>query len=153
MVEGDESEVGWPPEEERPPSPELELALASLRAAERMYDGLPYFEPEHFHLPVVNCLADVLLGLGELDEAMALYEKDYLEHPGNGWSLLGAGRVARAREARGEPDGAGKVVGAAAIEAGERSWMRTADFVPPRACMEVPAVVRPAAGASAARRG
>ena len=153
MVEGDESEVGWPPEEERPPSPELELALASLRAAERMYDGLPYFEPEHFYLPVANCLADVLLGLGELDEAMALYEKDYLEHPGNGWSLLGAGRVARAREARGEPDGAGKVVGAAAIEAGERSWMRTADFVPPRACMEVPAVVRPAAGASAARRG
>ena len=85
---------------------------------------------------------------------MQFDEKDYLAHPGNGWSVLGAGRVARAREARGEPGGGGgKVVSAARLEAGESSWRRTADFVPPRACMEVPAVVRPAADASAARRG
>ena len=126
------------------PSPNLEVALETLRNAKRMYEKIPYFEPELFYLSVGPCLADLLFGLDELDEAMEVYEEDVMLHPGNGWSALGVERVGLAKDALGSFDDVAPGVSAAKLEARMTEWKQTADFVPPRACMEVPSIVRAA---------
>jgi hypothetical protein len=48
---------------------ELELAVAA-------YDALPYFEPEHWYLPVRHCLGEALLQGGEPARAVEEFQRD-----------------------------------------------------------------------------
>jgi hypothetical protein len=48
---------------------ELELAVAAC-------DALPYFEPEHWYLPLRHCLGEALLRAGEPARAAAAFRRD-----------------------------------------------------------------------------
>ncbi len=68
-------------------------AIAKLRAAVQVEDGLRYDEPPNWMQPVRHTLGAVLLRAGRAAEAEAVYREDLAKYPGNGWSLFGLGRA------------------------------------------------------------
>jgi tetratricopeptide (TPR) repeat protein len=76
-------------------------AVAELRQAVIVQDGLAYIEPPSWFYPVRQNLGAVLFEAGRLDEAEAEYRADLEQFPSNGWSLFG---LARSLEAQGQTD-------------------------------------------------
>jgi len=64
-------------------------AVAALRRAAELEDGLRYMEPPTWHLPVRQHLGAILLEAGRAAEAEAAYLEDLADWRENGWSLFG----------------------------------------------------------------
>jgi tetratricopeptide (TPR) repeat protein len=64
-------------------------AIARLREAAEIEDGLTYGEPPEWVVPVRHDLGAVLLLAGRPAEAEAVYLEDLRRFPENGWSLQG----------------------------------------------------------------
>jgi tetratricopeptide (TPR) repeat protein len=64
-------------------------AIAHLRKALDLENGLLYSEPEDWPNPVRLNLGAVLLEAGKPAEAEQVYRDDLKKYPNNGWSLLG----------------------------------------------------------------
>jgi tetratricopeptide (TPR) repeat protein len=64
-------------------------AVAHLRHAIALEDGLTYTEPKDWYLPPRQVLGAVLLEAGRPEEAERVYRQDLKYHPQNGWSLFG----------------------------------------------------------------
>ena len=84
-----------------------EAAVAALREAVAIEDGIPYDEPPGWHAPVRHSLGAVLLQAGRAAEAEQVYREDLRRNPDNGWALFGLaqslqaqGRAAEAETAR-----------------------------------------------------
>jgi tetratricopeptide (TPR) repeat protein len=90
---------------ERTVSAELALArddhgaaVAALREAVLIEDGIPYDEPPGWHAPVRQTLGVVLLAAGRPAEAEAVYRAELARNPSNGWSLQGLSDSLRAQK-------------------------------------------------------
>src|SRR6186713_2386448 len=66
-----------------------DAAIASLREAVTIEDGIPYSEPPIWHHPPRQILGAVLLEAGRPAEAEAVYLEDLKRFRENGWSLFG----------------------------------------------------------------
>jgi tetratricopeptide (TPR) repeat protein len=77
---------------------DMQDALAALRRAVVMEDGLVYGEPPEWSVPVRQELGAMLLIAGRAAEGEAVFREDLQRFPENGWSLHG---LARSLEARG----------------------------------------------------
>lgn len=64
-------------------------AIAKLREAVRLEDGLHYDEPPDWIQPVRHTLGAVLMRAGRAAEAEVLYRDDLRKNPENGWALMG----------------------------------------------------------------
>jgi tetratricopeptide (TPR) repeat protein len=64
-------------------------AIAALREAVTIEDGIPYDEPPGWHAPSRLALGAALLADGKAKEAEAVYREELRRNPGNGWSLWG----------------------------------------------------------------
>ncbi|MDH5834758.1 tetratricopeptide repeat protein [Luteimonas kalidii] len=78
---------------------DVDAAVAALREAVAIEDGIPYDEPPGWHAPVRQTLGAILIEDGRAAEAEATYREELQRNPGNGWSLLG---LARSLEAQGK---------------------------------------------------
>ena len=77
-----------------------DAAIAALRTAVAIEDGIPYDEPPGWHAPVRHTLGAVLLDAGRADEAEQVYREELRRNPGNGWSLRGLAMSLRAQGER-----------------------------------------------------
>ena len=75
----------------------LDQAIAELRKAVAIEDGLRYDEPPNWIQPVRHTLGAVLLRAGKAAEAEAVYVADLNKYPENGWSLYGLAKSLRAQ--------------------------------------------------------
>lgn len=75
-------------------------ALAKFEEAVKLDDSLEYDEPEPLPFDARHWLGAMQLEAGMAAEAEATYLKELVEHPHNGWSLLG---LQQALEAQGKP--------------------------------------------------
>jgi tetratricopeptide (TPR) repeat protein len=75
-----------------------EAAVAALREAVRIEDGIPYDEPPGWHAPVRQTLGVVLLAADRPAEAEAVYREELRRNPSNGWSLQGLSDSLRAQK-------------------------------------------------------
>jgi tetratricopeptide (TPR) repeat protein len=66
-----------------------EAAIAALREAVEIEDGIPYDEPPGWHAPVRQTLGAVLLAAHRPAEAELVYREELRRNPDNGWSLRG----------------------------------------------------------------
>jgi tetratricopeptide (TPR) repeat protein len=73
----------------------VDEALAELRRAVELEDGLRYNEPPDWIVPVRHALGATLLQAGRHAEAEQVYRDDLVRLPHNGWSLFGLGRALR----------------------------------------------------------
>lgn len=73
-------------------------AIALLREAARLEDGLTYGEPPEWTVPVRQELGAVLLAAGRPTEAERTYREDLDHFRKNGWSLLGLAQSLRAQD-------------------------------------------------------
>ncbi|UCH92001.1 MAG: hypothetical protein JSU60_04010 [Nitrospirota bacterium] len=80
---------------------EHDTAVAQLKEAIEVEDGLNYTEPKDWYLPPRQVLGAVLLEAGKPKEAEQVYRQDLLAHPQNGWSLFG---LEKSLEAQGKLD-------------------------------------------------
>jgi tetratricopeptide (TPR) repeat protein len=80
---------------------EHDTAVAQLKEAIELEDGLNYTEPKDWYLPPRQVLGAVLLEAGKSNEAEQVYRQDLLAHPQNGWSLFG---LEKSLEAQGKLD-------------------------------------------------
>lgn len=95
---------------------EREAALARLRAAVTLEDGLRYDEPPPWSLPTRHVLGAMLLEMGRPADAETVYRADLEIYPENGWALRG---LSRALALQGKPEEA------ATVEARfERAWAK-----------------------------
>lgn len=76
----------------------LEEAWAALERGIAAEDRLVYDEPPGWVIPVRHAMGALLMEAGEYQRAETLYREDQLDHPRNGWSLLG---LKQALEAQG----------------------------------------------------
>jgi tetratricopeptide (TPR) repeat protein len=60
-----------------------------LQQAVKAEDHLIYNEPRDWPIPARQFLANVLLKTGKYDEAIAVFKRDLVINPKNGWSLTG----------------------------------------------------------------
>ena len=67
-------------------------AIAVLREAVTIEDGMPYSEPPVWHHPPRQMLGALLLEAGRAAEAEAVYREDLKRFRENGWSLFGLTR-------------------------------------------------------------
>ena len=81
---------------------DLPAAIASLRAAAALEDGLSYMEPPYWHMPVRHMLGATLLEAGQSAEAERVYREDLKRFPENGWSLNGLAKALAAQGKRAE---------------------------------------------------
>jgi tetratricopeptide (TPR) repeat protein len=95
-------------------------ALALLRAAVAIEDGLAYDEPHLWLAPTRHALGEALLAARRPAEAERAFGEDLAHYPENGWSLHGLARAMRA-QGRGEE--------ARKVEGRQRAAWREADFV------------------------
>jgi tetratricopeptide (TPR) repeat protein len=75
-----------------------EAAIAALREAVAIEDGIPYDEPPGWHAPVRQTLGVVLLAANRPGEAEAVYREELRRNPSNGWSLQGLADSLRAQK-------------------------------------------------------
>jgi hypothetical protein len=64
-------------------------AIAALREAVTIEDGIPYDEPPGWHAPTRHALGAALLAAGQAAEAETVFRDELRRNPGNGWSLRG----------------------------------------------------------------
>lgn len=81
-------------------------AVAHLREAARLEDGMVYGEPPEWTVPVRQELGMVLLDAGRPAEAERAFREDLERFPENGWSLHGLARALRAQGRAAEADAA-----------------------------------------------
>jgi pimeloyl-ACP methyl ester carboxylesterase len=93
-----------------------DAAIASLREAVTIEDGIPYSEPPIWHHPPRQILGAILLEARRPAEAEAVYREDLTRFRENGWSLFG---LTKSLEARGKPAEA-----LAARQRFEKAWAR-----------------------------
>ena len=79
---------------------EAPAAVALLREATRVEDGLEYDEPHLWLAPTRHALGAALLAAGQPGEAARVYREDLQHYPANGWSLTG---LALALDQSGQP--------------------------------------------------
>jgi tetratricopeptide (TPR) repeat protein len=79
-------------------------AVEHLRAAAKLEDGMLYYEPPVWPLPVRPVLGAALLKAGKAAEAEAAYREDLGRFPENGWSLFGLAESLRAQGKNSEAD-------------------------------------------------
>ena len=79
-------------------------AVAALREAVAIEDGIPYDEPPGWHAPVRHTLGAILLDAGRAADAEAVYREELQRNPANGWSLFG---LAKSLEAQRKPEADG----------------------------------------------
>jgi pimeloyl-ACP methyl ester carboxylesterase len=72
-------------------------AIARLREAVTIEDGLPYAEPPIWHHPPRQILGAMLLEAGQPADAEAVYREDLTRFRENGWSLFGLRQSLRAQ--------------------------------------------------------
>lgn len=78
-----------------------DTAVAALREAVAIEDGIPYDEPPGWHAPVRHSLGAILLSAGRPAEAEQVYRDELQRNPDNGWSLFGLAQSLKAqRKAR-----------------------------------------------------
>lgn len=77
-------------------------AIAALKDAVTIEDGIPYDEPPGWHAPVRQTLGVALLAAGQPAEAEAVYREELRRNPGNGWSLRGLADSLAAQRRRDE---------------------------------------------------
>jgi tetratricopeptide (TPR) repeat protein len=94
-------------------------AVALLRAAVVLEDGLAYDEPHLWLAPTRHALGAALLAAGQPAEAGAVFREDLKHYPENGWSLHGLAKSLRAQGMAAEAD---------AMEQRFRKAWRNADF-------------------------
>ncbi len=109
----------------------LDDAWAELSAGIAMEDQLVYDEPPGWMIPVRHSLGALLMEAEEYEWAERLYREDQLNHPGNGWSLLG---LQQSLEAQGEHAEAARF--AAKLD---EAWKRVANR-PTSSCLCAPGV-------------
>ncbi|MEP7118719.1 MAG: hypothetical protein ABI880_14115 [Acidobacteriota bacterium] len=99
-------------------------ALARFEEAVKLDDQLEYDEPEPLPFAARHWLGAMQLEVGRPADAEATYRKELVEHPHNGWSLLG---VQQALKAQGKPTAE---IDAELAKAWERSdtWIRASRF-------------------------
>lgn len=84
----------------------LDDAWAALEKGIEAEDNLIYDEPPGWVIPVRHAMGALLMEAGEYARAEKLYREDQLDHPSNGWSLLG---LSQALEAQGQHEEAMQV--------------------------------------------
>ena len=108
---------------------DIDSAVAELRKAIEIEDGLYYMEPPEWMQPVRHTLGAVLLDAGRAAEAEKAYREDLANWPDNGWSLYGLSRALRMQ---------GKAAEAEAVEKRfVKAWSR-ADTPLGSSCLCVP---------------
>ncbi len=108
-------------------------AIAKLREAVALEDGLKYDEPPAWTVPTRHSLGAVLIAARRYADAEAVYRDDLRRYPENGWSLRG---LAQALEAQGKREEAAEVKARLA-----KAWAR-ADVVVDSSCL----CIRPGGG-------
>lgn len=108
-------------------------AIAKLREAVALEDGLKYDEPPAWTVPARHSLGAVLIAARRYADAEAVYREDLRRYPENGWSLRG---LAQALEAQGKQEEATEVKARLA-----KAWAR-ADVVADSSCL----CIRPGGG-------
>ena len=81
---------------------DLPAAIAAMRTAAALEDGLTYMEPPYWHMPVRHMLGAALLEAGQAAEAERVYREDLKRFPENGWSLNGLAKALSAQGRRAE---------------------------------------------------
>jgi len=76
---------------------DTKTAVAELRKAIAIEDGLIYGEPPDWFYPVRHNLGAVLLEAGRARDAEKVYREDLARFPDNGWSLFGLAQSLRAQ--------------------------------------------------------
>jgi predicted Zn-dependent protease len=76
---------------------DIKTAVAQLRKAIAIEDGLIYGEPPDWFYPVRHNLGAVLLDAGRARAAEKVYRQDLAKFPGNGWSLFDLAESLRAQ--------------------------------------------------------
>jgi len=84
----------------------LEDAWTALTKAIEREDALLYDEPPGWMIPVRHSMGALLMEDGRFERAEKLYREDQVDHPGNGWSLLG---LQQALQAQGRHDEAAAI--------------------------------------------
>lgn len=74
-----------------------DTAVAALREAVAIEDGIPYDEPPGWHAPVRHSLGAILLSAGRPAEAEQVYRDELQRNPDNGWSLFGLAQSLKAQ--------------------------------------------------------
>jgi pimeloyl-ACP methyl ester carboxylesterase len=74
-----------------------ESAIAVLREAVTIEDGIPYNEPPVWHQPPRQVLGGVLLDAGRAADAEVVYREDLKRFRENGWSLFGLAKSLEAQ--------------------------------------------------------
>mgnify|MGYP000433362534 CR=1 FL=1 len=64
-------------------------AATYFRSAVASQDTLPYMEPPFWYYPTRQSLGEALLAAQRYDEAEAVYRRDLVDYPHNGWSMHG----------------------------------------------------------------
>jgi tetratricopeptide (TPR) repeat protein len=98
---------------------DTKTAVAELRKAIAIEDGLIYGEPPDWFYPVRHNLGAVLLEAGRARAAEKVYREDLARFPDNGWSLFGLAQSLRAQ---------GKTKEAAEIESRFQTAWQYADI-------------------------
>jgi tetratricopeptide (TPR) repeat protein len=75
-----------------------DAAVAALREAVVVEDGIPYDEPPGWHAPVRHTLGAMLLEAGRPAEAEQVYREELRRNPENGWSLRGLAQSLQAQK-------------------------------------------------------
>jgi tetratricopeptide (TPR) repeat protein len=107
----------------------LDDAWAALTKAIEAEDRLVYDEPPGWMIPVRHAMGALLVEAGQYERAEKLYREDQVNHPGNGWSLLG---LKQSLVAQGRTDEAAKVTAKL-----DEAWKRVASR-PASSCMCAP---------------
>lgn len=81
-------------------------AVAYFEAAVAGQDSLPYTEPPFWYYPTRQSLGEALLASGKYEAAEAVYRKDLVDYPHNGWSMFG---LMQALDAQGKTEESAKV--------------------------------------------
>ena len=81
-------------------------AIAHFSAAVDAQDSLPYTEPPFWYYPTRQSLGEAHIAAGEFAEAEAVYRKDLVDYPHNGWSMSG---LMKALTAQGKTDEAAEM--------------------------------------------
>jgi tetratricopeptide (TPR) repeat protein len=75
-----------------------DVAIAALREAVVIEDGIPYDEPPGWHAPVRHALGATLLAARRPADAERVYREELDRNPGNGWSLYGLAQSLEAQD-------------------------------------------------------
>ncbi|BDA50251.1 hypothetical protein COCOBI_15-3800 [Coccomyxa sp. Obi] len=75
---------------------DADSAETKLRRAYAIEEGMGYMEPPRQYQPTKHCLGYVLMRAGNNQTAAEVFVEDMMEHPNNGYALLGVSQALRA---------------------------------------------------------